>query len=178
MLELRQSLRRLLGAPWYFATASAVITLSMALATTVFAVVDDVLFKALPYERPEELFEVSGGYSEDVLARPGLSAARGSSLSLSLRDGNDLAAAIPEAMFAAFTNPGAVPAETLTDWSPVVATVAPSFFDVLGVQPRFGQFEPADFDAVESATTPVVISDRVWRVRFGGRQDVRGHAVS
>ena len=48
----------------------------MALATTVFAVVDDVLFQTLPYERPEELFEVSGGYSEDVLTKPGLGGTR------------------------------------------------------------------------------------------------------
>src|SRR5688572_25526939 len=132
MLEFRQSLRRLLGAPWYFATASAVIALSMALATTVFAVVDDVLFKTLPYERPEELFEVSGGYSEEVLARPGVSA-RGSALSLSLRDGNDFATAVPEARFAAYTDPRPVSADTLTDWSPIVATVAQPFFDVLGI---------------------------------------------
>ena len=178
MLELKQSLRRLLGAPWYFATASAVIALSMALATTVFAVVDDVLFKTLPYERPEELFEVSGGYSEEVLARPGLSAARGSALSLSLRDGNDFAAAVPEAKFAAFTSPRPVSAGTLTDWSPIVATVAQPFFDVLGIQPRFGRFDSGDFDAVEGGTTPVVITDRVWRVRFGGRQDISGHSVS
>ena len=73
---------------------------------------------------------------------------------------------------------GPVSAGTLTDWSPVVATVGRAFFDILGIQPRFGRFDSRDFDAAEGGTTPVVITDRVWRVRFGGRQDIGGLSVS
>src|SRR6185295_4553059 len=60
--DLRFALRTLGTRPWYTGTVIAVVALSMTLATTVFAVVDGVLFKPLPYERASELFAVSGGY--------------------------------------------------------------------------------------------------------------------
>ena len=61
--ETRQALRALRSAPWYTATAVGVIALSMVLATTVFAIVDGVLFRPLPYANGEELYEVTGGFT-------------------------------------------------------------------------------------------------------------------
>ena len=40
-----------------------VVALSFSLATTVFALVDDVLFKPLPYRAPDQIFVVSPGFS-------------------------------------------------------------------------------------------------------------------
>jgi hypothetical protein len=57
MSELRYALRALRGSPWYSATVVAVMGISMALATVVFAVVDGVLFKPVPYPRANELCE-------------------------------------------------------------------------------------------------------------------------
>src|SRR5687768_16724098 len=56
--ELRRTLRSLRRAPWYAAAVAGVIALGMTLATTVFAVVDGLLFKPLPYQRASELFVV------------------------------------------------------------------------------------------------------------------------
>jgi hypothetical protein len=60
--DIRQAIRSLRRTPWYSITAISVIALGIALATTVFAVVDGVLLEPLPYERPRELYTVSGGF--------------------------------------------------------------------------------------------------------------------
>jgi predicted lysophospholipase L1 biosynthesis ABC-type transport system permease subunit len=51
LTDLRYAVRSLWRAPWYSATVVGVMALGMALATTVFAVVDGVLFKPLPPQR-------------------------------------------------------------------------------------------------------------------------------
>ena len=59
MFELRHAFRSLRHSPWYSATVIGVSALGIALATTVFAVVDGVLFKPLPYARATEVFGLS-----------------------------------------------------------------------------------------------------------------------
>src|ERR1019366_1342284 len=62
--DLRHAFRSLRRARWYSGTVIGVIALGMALATTVFAVFDGVLFKPLPYSKASELFSVTGGYQK------------------------------------------------------------------------------------------------------------------
>jgi hypothetical protein len=73
--ELAQTLRSLARSPWYAATALAVVALSTALGTAIFAIVDGTLFKPLPYQAPSRLFAVSLGFSrlsEPLASMPGL----------------------------------------------------------------------------------------------------------
>ena len=49
--DVRFTLRTLRHAPWYSATVVGVVAVTLALATTVFAVVDGVLFRPLPSGR-------------------------------------------------------------------------------------------------------------------------------
>ena len=58
MKDVRYALRTLRRSPWYSAMVVCVLGVSMGLATVVFAVVDGVLFKPLPYPRPLELYLV------------------------------------------------------------------------------------------------------------------------
>ena len=59
MTELRQALRSLRRSPFYCVTVVGVTALGMALTTTVFAVVDGVMFKPLPYANGSEVFGLS-----------------------------------------------------------------------------------------------------------------------
>src|SRR6188474_810992 len=52
--------RTLLKSPWYAATSIVTIALTIALGSTVFAVVDGVLFKPLPYRSADRLFDLQG----------------------------------------------------------------------------------------------------------------------
>src|SRR5687768_3173683 len=53
-------IRMLRRAPAFSMTAVGTIGLAIALASVVFAIVDGVLFKPLPYAHPEQLFDMTG----------------------------------------------------------------------------------------------------------------------
>lgn len=58
-------------------------------------------------------------------------------------------------------------------------TVSSNYFHLLGVQPQFGQFFQADADDRSYGShDEVVISDALWRDRFGGDPNVIGRTVS
>jgi hypothetical protein len=62
-MDLRHALRSLLRTPWYSATVVGTIALGLALATTVFALVDGALLRPLPYPRAHELYLINGPFS-------------------------------------------------------------------------------------------------------------------
>ncbi len=63
-MNVALAIRTLRRSPYYTATVVATIALSIALASTVFAVVDGVLFKPLPYPDAERLYSVVGSAGE------------------------------------------------------------------------------------------------------------------
>jgi hypothetical protein len=73
--DLRHAVRSLRAAPWYAATVIGVMALGIALSATVFAVVDGVLFKPLPYPDPDRLVAIQPGFTDPtVRGRPPVSA--------------------------------------------------------------------------------------------------------
>ena len=177
--EFAQTMRTLRRLPWYSLTVAAVSGLSMCLAVATFRLVDGVLFKPLPYERPEELAQVSGGYSPEVVAAAGQTLIQSAGLAISARDVGDLREAIPTARFTMVG--GSTAGATLGDlraWSPSVVRVDAHFFEVLGIRPLMGGFGADDFSSAEQAVQPALISYRVWQTRLGGRTDALGQILS
>lgn len=168
MSHLRHAFRSLGRTPWYSAAVSGVIALCMAFATTVFALVDGVLFKPLPYDRPGELYDVSGGFQQGQ--RFGIEVAP--------RNLRDWAEAAPGVIITGFmAGTGGAGNDDLRGWNPVRANVDQHFFEVLGIGPLIGNFQPQDFDSSERVS-PAIISYDVWQGRFGGRPDVVGQPLS
>lgn len=167
MSEFRQAARSLLAAPWYTLTVVAVMALTLALSTTVFAVVDGVLFKPLPYARPAELHMMNGGYQGNR-QRGGISVAP--------RNIRDWTAAVPGAVSTILpTGLGYHPFGDVRGWAPIVGEIDAQFFHVLGTTPLVGGFAPEDF--ASSAPTRVLISYELWQSQFGGRTDVVGQRL-
>ncbi len=146
-IELQQALRALRRSPWYSLTVVAVITLSTALSATVFAIVDGVLFKPLPYADAGNLYRAS--------ARRG---ARGGGV-FKLDEITAWRDAIPELQFTAIQlrRDGG----TLGDGRMYGAvSVDENFFSVLGHAPLAGGFT---LDHFRPGGTPVaIISYRLW----------------
>jgi predicted permease len=169
--DLHYATRTLRRTPWYAAATIGVIALSMALATTVFAVVDGVLFKPLPSPHDEQLYAIQPGFTK--LARADRRESAGPV---------DLAAwsaAAPGASITGFRAENWLIADSPTG-SYGVGMVGPNFFDVIGVRPLFGGFAASDFDAVDSTEpkiTHALISFDVWQSRFLGRGDVAGQRI-
>src|SRR5438046_2166271 len=140
-MPIRFTVRALMRSPWYAATAIGAIVLTIALSATVFAVVDGVLFKPLPYADPKNLFMLSG-----------VKTSAGDAL-LSSVDVENFRAADPRIITTswgssccALTHPDQ---PGLTLWT---TGVDASFFGVLGRSPLVGGFTADDYAMPPSAS--------------------------
>lgn len=166
-MRIRMVLRGLLRAPALATASIATMALAVCLSTTVFAIVDGVLFRPLPYPQAEELFFLKGEPS----------AARGGGLSVA-----DLRLLREAAPGFAFTAYGETWSLQLIDQPGVVVRaqrVDEDFFDVLGLQPMVGGFSAGDFlqPAASQAPRPAIVSHGFWRRHLGSRPGVLGEIV-
>jgi putative ABC transport system permease protein len=151
-------------------TVAAILALALGIGanTTIFSVVHGVLLRQLPYDDPDRIVMVwrdlrmRGGPSDewaspahyvDWRAETSVFESLGVALGTAaiLTDGGDVEQV-----------PGGV--------------VSPSYFDVLGVRPALGRV----FTAAEehpNAPRTVVLSDALWKRRFGGARDVIGRTL-
>jgi predicted permease len=143
----------------------------MALATTVFAVVDGVLFKPIELPASGRLFTVRAGFK-------GQAPPAGYQLvPVSTKDLQDWSAATPGALFTGFSATPLVGFGTgVNDYNAGVVSVQPNVFDVLGVRPLIGGFEAADFER-DALMVPVIVTYPVWQGRFLGDPNILGRTV-
>jgi predicted permease len=173
--DVRYALRSLRQSPWYAATVIGVIALGMTLATTVFAVVDGVLFRPLPYPDASRLVAIEPGFAELPAPAPGASTSSvRRTYSVSAVDIANWRAAEPDVAITAFrAQPWGGLGEGVNESPYGVAMIEPNFFETIGVHPRVGGFIAADFDH-EDILRPVVITHDHWQSRFRGMKDVVG----
>jgi predicted permease len=166
LADFRYAVRSLRRAPWYSATVIGGIALGMALATTVFAVVDGVLFKPLPYLDADRLVAIEPGFNNiPASAFPSAS---------SVKDIADWQAAARDAAITGFQ---------AARWSAMgegvnqplfgMALVQPNFFETIGVRPLMGGLVASDFDH-DDVVRSVIITYEVWQSRFHGESNVIG----
>ena len=150
-------------------TIVAVLTLALGIGanTSLFSVVDAVLLRSLPYQKPEQLVAVK----DDL---PGLNLTDAGMSVQELDDFQDrsgvfdqISSAIPiNANVTGREKPERVEAEV----------VSPNYFMLIGAKTKLGRaFTPSDHRPgfFEGA----VISDSLWRRMFGGDPNVLGQAI-
>ena len=171
--ELRSAVRSLLATPWYSAAVVAVFTLGLALSTVVFAIVDGVLFKPLPYPRADELFLVRPEINHAPAAETTLVTGR-EALAWMEAVGSD--AAITK-----MSAPSTIGRLGARDF--FAASIDERFFDVVGIAPAIGGFTADEFQArsspeLEREPFPrALISHDLWMTVAGGARDVIGRRV-
>ncbi len=168
MNGLRYAVRSLRGARLYTITVVSVLGIGVALCTVVFAVVDGVLFRPVPYPRPEELFVVRADRTTDP---------RVTQSPVTFGEIDAWRAAVPDAAMTATSN---VPYRFKRTngreyWA---ADIDEHFFDVVGTRPMVGGFSAEDFDWFKPeqglGVRPVLVSYRYWRAELGGRREAIG----
>lgn len=168
---VRHAVKSLRRSPWYAASAVGVLGLGLALAMVAFAVVDGVLFKPLPYTRPDELFVVR----PRIAAQPQIELP-----SVSGREWTAWNRAAPDLALAAISLMP-LPADTRGGRERIDAAIDERFLHLLGVQLVLGGFNADDFtDAWRTPTVwlqPTLISYRTWRQEYGGDPGVVGRHV-
>jgi len=167
--DVRYGIRMLLKSPAISVVALLSLALGIGANTAIFSIVNAVLLRPLPYQQPGQLVKVWGNFEKLGLPRNWISEpeywdlkARQRSFSsfaiYSAQDGLNL------------TRGGSEPIRVstcLTSWQ---------LFDVLGVKPARGRafVEGEDLPGRERE---VIISDSLWRTRFGTDPNLLGSAI-
>ncbi len=167
--DLRFAFRLFARQRGFFVTAVLTIALGIGLSATVFAVVDGVLFRPLPYQDPTRLIAVYGaaradGQSTMSVSRPDLVDWRAAAHTVAALEGYSVSGA-----------PARVRGPEETTQVPSAA-VSGGFFDMLGIQASLGRTFVAQ-DLEPGAPPVAVISYRLWRTAFGGGVDALGRMV-
>ena len=166
--DLRYALRRLLLRPAHSAIVALTLGLGIGTSLAVFAVVDAVLVRPLPYPAPGRLVRIT--QQVPMPGFPELSFSDVAYRSL-MQDGRTLAAA------AAWQTRDANLVRGDESRRLVVAGVSASLFDVLRVAPTLGRAFTSDED-LPSSPRVVVLADWLWRSAFNADSTVLGRVVT
>jgi macrolide transport system ATP-binding/permease protein len=164
--DLRFALRQLRRSPGLALTAILVLALGIGASTAIFAFVDAVLIRPLPYAAPNRLVDVDE--SEAVFPRSNLS-----------RDDYEDWKRLNTTLKSLEVYGGTgflLRAGSLSEPVPA-ARVSDGFFRTLGVTPFLGRdFRPGEDRPGQPRIA--MISYGTWLKRFGGRRDVIGETIS
>ena len=168
MLEIRYHVRQLRHNPGYTAVAILTLALGIGANTAIFSIVEGIRVGAFwPYAQPDRLVTV-----------------RQSSLTLK----REMSASYPDLLdwqrsAGSFERMAAFRTRGFDLTSPGTAEhfdgkeISAGFLDVLGVKPSLGREFVPEEDRQHGATA-AIISERLWRNRFGGGTDVIGKTIT
>jgi putative ABC transport system permease protein len=165
--DVQYALRKLGRSPGFAAVALVTLALGIGATTAIFSVVDGVLIRSLPFERPDELVRIYTVYPNEDGSYP-----------LSPPDFMSVAA---DAGVLSVVAGYASTRRTLTGAGDPAeleaALVTPELPDVLGGQPALGRsFAAEEFEP--GRTDVVVLSHRSWSQRFGSDPEILGGVLT
>ena len=166
--DVRFGLRLLVRSPGFTLAAVLALGLGIGASTAVFSVLDGVVLRPLPYERPGELVMLWDANAGNGLAHEPLSP-------VTFLDDRALTQVFQDA--AGWWRPNLNLSDAGQD--PVRASaieVSANFFSVLGVRPALGAGFPSGPLHVRGERV-IVISDRLWRNRYAGDRNIIGRTV-
>ena len=171
--DLVHTLRRLRRTPLFTVTALATMALGIGANVAIFSVVSAVLLKSVPYPNADRLVLIWNAYGPGPLAHASVSGPEFS-------DFRDESHAF-ESLAAFADQPSTLEGECAAgDCEPERITgyvVSPNIMDVLGATPALGRpFAPAD--GVMGAPKVIILSDALWRRRFGADPAIIGRMIT
>ena len=169
--ELRQDLRyaaRLLRkTPGFTATALATLALCLGANLTIFAVVDSVLLRPLPFPAADRLVSVYNTYPKAGVPNDGCS----------LANYYERRGQIPAfSELAIYRDATAVVGETGTTEQVPVSRVSPDFFSTLGLGPVVGRVF-TEAETAQGKNGAAILTDSYWRQRLGADPRVLGRSI-
>ena len=170
MHDVRAAFRGLARKPSFALIAIATLALGIGANAAIFSIVDRVLLRPLPYPRADRLV-MPWGYSAEVQQRIGFDR-----LPSSPGDVTDYRTRSTTMQSLAFVRSERI---NLSDTGEPErldgVRVSPEFFDTLGVSAQVGRtFRPGD----AGGQRMIVISNGLWRRRFGGDAAIPGRVIS
>lgn len=166
-LDLRYAARTFRRAPGFVALAIATLAIGIGATAAIFSAVDAVLLRPLPFPRPDQLVIVG-----QLNRRTG--AWYGDTTPANFLDWQQRTHSF--ASMAAYRSTNLTLASDGDPERHSGAMVGASFFDVLQLHAAIGRTFAAS-DGARGAARVVVLSDGLWRQRFGGQTSVLGRTI-
>jgi putative ABC transport system permease protein len=166
--DLRFAVRMLRKSPGFAAVAVLTLALGIGANTAIFSLVRAVILRPLPYAHPEQLVFVSEAEPEEGISGRGMSYPAFTEL----RDDHHVFSAIAGFGGHALVLTGhGEPSEVST------VVVTSDFFSVLAAEPLLGRlFLPEDGE--RGAAPVVVLSENLWRDRWGADPGILGRSIA
>src|SRR5262245_34227331 len=166
--DLRYTARTLWKSPLFTLAIVLTVALGIGANTAIFSFVNAVMLRPLPFERPDGLVWIAE--RNDTLKLPTFAA---SVLNyLSWKEQPLPFEQVGSTGFATFTRPGQGEPEQF-----VGRSLTPSVFPLLGIRPVLGRSFRDDEDR-PGAERVVMISDALWKRRFGGDPSIVGRTLT
>ena len=167
MNEIKFAFRQLLKNPGFTAVAMLTVGLCLGANLTIFAVIDSVLLRALPFPEPDRLVTLFNTYPKAGVERDGASLPN-----YYERRGN-----IPSfARVSILRHDKAIIGEVGSTEQMDVTRVSPEFFTTLGVGPILGRSFTEE-ETTYQTDNVVMLTDTYWRQRFNADPDVLGRQI-
>ncbi|HUQ81167.1 MAG TPA: ABC transporter permease [Gemmatimonadaceae bacterium] len=163
--DIRYAARKLARTPAFTMIAAFTLALAIGATTAIFSVIDGVLLKPLPFRDPESVVRVTNmrGGNRMPSSTPDFLDFRSQARSFSAMAGIDN----QPMNLTGGTDPERVSA----------ARVGATFWSLLGVQPALGRaFAPREDES--SASRVVMLSEGLWKRRFGADPKILGKTIS
>src|SRR5262245_5253428 len=172
--DLRYSARMLLRKPGF--TAVAVITLALGIGanTAIFSVARAVMWRPLPYQRPEQLVMVWERSTLEKMTQPWMIA---TGLFIAWREHNEVFSDVAAFEDAAISNRSRFFLTGGNEPERIMGSlVSGNLFSMLGVNAALGRTFTVE-DEQPGRGQVVILSDAFWRRRFGAAPDVVGKTI-
>ena len=163
--DLRYAIRMLAQAPGFTLAAIATLALGIGANTAIFTVTSALLLRPFPYLDPQQLVSVN---AKDKTKDFGTTLLRYELV----RDLNQSFQSV-----AVWANDNLNLTGHGEPLQVAVARVSPNFFSLLGVQPQLGRTFTQDEGRPEGKPA-IILSDSMWRSRFGGDPKIIGQTVT
>lgn len=168
--DMRFGLRVLLSKPGFAAVAVVTLGLGIGANTAIFSLVQGIVLHPLPFADSDRLVQIWETAQRDTLELRSLSYP----VVLDLNRDNDVFESV--AGINRFT--ANVSGDTDSEPQRVLAeSVSPNYFELLRLSPKMGRTFTPEEDGFDRLDLPVVISEQMWRTRFGAVPDVLGSAI-
>jgi putative ABC transport system permease protein len=167
--DVRFALRTLRKSPGFTIVAVLALAIGIGGNTAIFSLVDAVRARALPYRDPERLVQLWGNVLRAQLERRGASYPDYVDWKSQAKSFEDMAA---------FTT---TTTTLFTQEEPeriVAELVSPGYFSILSVNPARGRTIRPEEDVVGRPANVVVMSDGLWKRRFGSDPDIVGKTIT
>jgi predicted permease len=165
--DLRYALRTFRRMPTFTAVAVITLALGIGATTAMFTLVNSILLRPLPFPDSDRLVRIIQSYPEKGLDTWGLNQVN---IAMYRDRSTDFSA------FAAYRN-GSVTLQSPSGPQRIqILRVTSEFFRTLGVGPALGREFTAEEDS-PGKNTVMILSEGMWRSRFGGDASVLGKTI-